>query len=145
MMSLGLGDDDECLRAVSNKILVVDDDVAVRKLLVVRLQQSGYDTVEAVTNHEAIKQARATRPNVIVVELAMLGDTAVEAMELLKADPLTRDIPVIAVAASLHGVLVDRAIDAGAAEILYKPVNWNWLDLVLQRHLAYQAQSIPKI
>ncbi|HEX7231370.1 MAG TPA: response regulator [Candidatus Binatia bacterium] len=145
MLSFGLGHDDECFRAVNNKILIVDDDAAVRKLLVLRLQQSGYDTIEAVTNHEAINQARATRPNIILMELAMLGDTAGEAIALLKADPLTRDIPVIAVAASLHGVLVDRAIAAGAAEILYKPVNWKWLDLVLQRHLSYQAPSISKI
>ena len=144
MISFGLGDDDECFRAVNNKILVVDDDAAVRKLFVLRLQQSGYDTVEAVTNHEAIKQARATRPNVILMELAMFGDTAGEAIALLKADSSTRDIPVIVVAASLHGMFVDRAIAAAVAEILYKPVNWNWLDLVLQRHLSYQAQTIPK-
>jgi PleD family two-component response regulator len=145
MISFGLAHDDECFRAVNNKILVIDDDAAVRKLLVLRLQQSGYDTVEAVTNHEAIKQARATRPNVILMELATFGDTAGEAIALLKADSSTRGIPVIVVAASLHGMLVDRAIAAGVAEILYKPINWNWLDLVLQRHLSYQAQTIPKV
>ena len=79
------------------------------------------------------------------MELAIVGGTGGEAIGLLKPDPLTRDIPIIVVAASLHGVLVDRAIAAGAAEILHKPINWNWLDLVLQRHLAYQAQTIPKI
>jgi CheY-like chemotaxis protein len=74
------------------------------------------------------------------MELAIVG----EAIALLKADPLTRDIPIIVVAASLYGVLVDRAIAAGVAEILHKPVNWNWLDLVLQRHLTHQAETIPK-
>ena len=87
MLSFGLGHDDECFRAVNNKILIVDADAAVRKLLVLRLQQSGYDTIEALTNHEAIKQARATRPNVIRMELAMLGDTAGEAIALLKQIP----------------------------------------------------------
>jgi CheY-like chemotaxis protein len=62
MLSFGLGHDDECFRAVNSKILIVDEDADVRKLLVLRLQQSGYDIVEAATNHEAIKQARATRP-----------------------------------------------------------------------------------
>ena len=142
MISFGLGD--ECFRAVNNKICSLMTMLPFRKLLVLRLQQSGYDTVEAVTNHEAIKQARATPPNVILMDLAMFGDTAGEAIALLKADSSTRDIPVIVVAASLHGMLVDRAIAAAVAEILYKPINWNWLDLVLQRHLSYQAQTIPK-
>ena len=143
MLSFGLGHDDECFRA--GKILVVDDDANARKLLVLRLQQSGYDTVEAATNQEAIKQARATRPNLILMELATVDGSEGEAIALLRTDPLTRDMPFIVIAASLHGALIDRAIAAGAAEILHKPLNWNWLDLVLQRHLSYQVQVIPKI
>jgi CheY-like chemotaxis protein len=143
MLSFGLGHDDECFRV--GKILVVDDDANARKLLVLRLQQSGYDTVEAATNQEAIKQARATRPNLILMELAIVDGSEGEAIALLRADPSTRDMPFIVIAASLHGVLIDRAIAAGAAEILHKPLNWNWLDLVLQRHLSYQVQVTPKI
>jgi CheY-like chemotaxis protein len=130
---------DENSRAVRSKILVVDDNSDVRRLLVLHLQQSGFDTVEAATGLEAIQQAHATHPDLILMDLAMPGGSGDEAIATLKADPLTRDIPVVVLTAFVHGPLVDRAI-AGAAEILHKPVNLNWLDLVLQRHLSARLQ-----
>ena len=72
----------------------------------------------------------------MLMDLAMPGGNGDEAIATLKADPLTRDIPVVVLTALLHGPLVDRAIAAGATEILHKPVNLNWLDLVLHRQLS---------
>ena len=122
------------------KILIADDNSAVRHLFVLDLGQSGYDTVEAATGWEAVGKARATLPDLIVMDLAMPDGTGDEAIVSLKADPVTRDIPVIVLTALLGGPLVDRAIAAGAAEILHKPVSFRWLELVLQRHLSPQKQ-----
>ena len=123
------------------KILLVDDNSAIRKLFMLRLEESGYDTVEAANAHEAIEQARATTPNLIIMDLAMPEGTGDEVILSLKADPVTRHIPVIVLTAFLGGPLIDRAIAAGAAEILHKPVNFEWLDLVLQRHLSVQQET----
>jgi CheY-like chemotaxis protein len=122
------------------KILIADDNSAIRHLFVLDLGQSGYDTVEAATGWEAVGKARATLPDLIVMDLAMPDGTGDEAIVSLKADPVTRDIPVIVLTALPGGVLVDRAIAAGAAEILHKPVSFRWLELVLQRHLSPQKQ-----
>jgi CheY-like chemotaxis protein len=122
------------------KILIADDNSAIRHLFVLDLGQSGYDTVEAATGWEAVGKARATLPDLIVMDLAMPDGTGDEAIVSLKADPVTRDIPVIVLTALLGGPLVDRAIAAGAAEILHKPVSFRWLELVLQRHLSAQKQ-----
>ena len=132
---------DECSNVVKNKILIADDNPDLRKLLVILLKNSGYETIEAATGIEALTQARATGPDLILMDLAMPAGNGDEAIAWLKADPLTRDIPVIVLTAFLHGTLVDRAIAAGAAEILHKPVNLKWLDLVLQRHLSLQPQT----
>jgi CheY-like chemotaxis protein len=137
MFPFSLLKDGEYLEAVKSKILVVGDNSDVRKL-VLHLRQSSYDAIEAATSLEAVKQAHAIRPDLIVIDLAM--PDSIEAMETLKTEPLTQDIPVIVVTAFLHGVLVDGAIAAGAAEILRQPLNLNWLDLVLQRYLSYQPQ-----
>lgn len=122
------------------KILLVEDNSDIRKVLGLRLEQLGYDTVEAATGNEALEQARARTPNLIIMDLAMPNGTGDEAIVSLKADPLTRHIPVIVLTALLHGPLVDRAIAAGAAEILHKPVNFEWLNLVLQRHLSGEQE-----
>jgi CheY-like chemotaxis protein len=123
------------------KILVVDDNSEIRKLLMLRLEELDYDIVEAATGQEGLEQARATTPNLIIMDLAMPGSTGDEAIVSLKADPLTRDIPVIVLTAFLRGALVDRAIAAGAAEILHKPVNFKWLELVLQRYLSVPQET----
>jgi CheY-like chemotaxis protein len=122
------------------KILLVDDHSEIRRLLALHLGQSGYDTVEAATGREAVEQARVSTPNLIIMDLAMPDGTGDEAIVSLKADALTRDIPVIVLTALLRGALVDRAIAAGAAEIVHKPVSFKWLELVLQRHLSAQKQ-----
>ena len=131
---------DECSRIGKNKILIVEDHSDLRKLLVLHIKQSGYDTVEAATGLEALKQARATRPGLILMDLFMPVVNGDEAMVWLKADPLTRDIPVIVTTALLFGPQVDRAIAAGAAEVLYKPFDLTSLHLVLQRHLSVNHQ-----
>ncbi|MGE5061005.1 MAG: response regulator [Betaproteobacteria bacterium] len=123
------------------KILVVDDNSEIRKLLMLRLEELDYDIVEAATGQEGLEQARATTPNLIIMDLAMPDYTGDEAIVSLKADPLTRHIPVIVLTAFLRGSLVDRAIAAGAAEILHKPVNFKWLELVLWRHLSVQQET----
>jgi len=124
-----------------SKVLLVDDNSQIRQLLALGLEESGYDIVEAATGIECLEQARSTRPDLIVMDLAMPDGNGDEAIASLKADPLTRDIPVIVLTAMLHGPLIDRAIAAGAAEILHKPVNFMWLDLVLQRHLSVHLQT----
>ena len=51
-----------CSTAIKSKILVVDDNSAIRKLLVLRLRESSYETVEATTGLQAVEQARTTVP-----------------------------------------------------------------------------------
>jgi len=130
-----------CSKLGKSKVLLVDDNSQIRQLLALGLEESGYDIVEAATGVESLEQARTTRPDLIVMDLAMPDGNGDEAIASLKADPLTRDIPVIVLTAMLHGPLIDRAIAAGAAEILHKPVNFMWLDLVLQRHLSVHLQT----
>lgn len=130
-----------CSNAIKSKILVVDDNSAIRQLLVLRLNETSYETVEAATGLQAVEQARSTRPDLIIMDLGMPAGTGDEAIASLKADPVTRNIPVIVLTAFLHGSILNRAIAAGAAEILHKPVNLKSLELVLQRHLLLLKQS----
>ncbi|HVR17628.1 MAG TPA: response regulator [Candidatus Limnocylindrales bacterium] len=127
---------EECSGIGKKKILIVDDNSDLRKLLALFLKSSDYDAVEAATALEALKQARATRPDLILLDLLMPDVTGDEAMAWLKADPLTRNIPVIVTTAFLSGTLVGRAIAVGAAEVLYKPFHLKSLHVVMQRHLS---------
>ena len=131
---------EECSGIGKKKILIVDDNSDLRKLLALVLKNSDYDTVEAATGLEALKQARATRPDLILMDLFMPDVTGDEAIVWLKADPLTRNIPVIVTPAFSYGPQVDRAIAFGAAEVLYKPFHLKSLQAMLQRHLSVNHQ-----
>ena len=117
------------------KILVVEDNSAIRQLIVLRLKELGYEVFEAETGLSAFRQARATSPDLILMDLGMPVIDGEEVMAWLKTDLLTRHIPIIVATALLFGPAVERAIAAGAAEVIHKPFNFDALNTILQRHL----------
>jgi CheY-like chemotaxis protein len=123
--------------ACKNKVLIVEDNAEVRELMGLFLRRAGYDVAEAITGLAAIEQARTMHPDVIIMDLGlpeMMGD---EATAHLKADPSTKDIPVIVnTAFSMGASIVARAIAAGAAEILHKPTTFKTLQETLCRYLT---------
>ena len=126
----------------NNKILVVEDDADYREMIMLFLLRSGYEGVGAATGFEAVSQARVTRPDLIIMDLDMPEMTGDQATARLKADPSTRNIPVIVTTAFSYGSLVDRAIAAGADEIIHKPFELKSLRAAIQRHL-YSTTSRP--
>jgi CheY-like chemotaxis protein len=126
---------EECSACQKSKILVVEDNSNIRRLLMVRLKELGYDVLEAETGLSAFRQARATSPDLIIMDLGMPVIAGDEVMTWLKTDLVTRHIPIIVTTAFLFGPAVERAIAAGAAEVIYKPFNFEALHITLQRHL----------
>ena len=126
---------EECAASLKSKILVVEDNSDIRRLLVVRLKELGYEVFEADTGLSAFRQARVTSPDLILMDLGMPVIAGDEVMTWLKTDLVTRHIPIIVTTAFLFGPAVDRAIAAGAAEVIYKPFNFDTLHTTLQRHL----------
>jgi CheY-like chemotaxis protein len=124
----------------NNKILIVEDDSDCRKMVMLFLRQSGYKTVEAATGLEAVSRARVTRPNLILMDLNMPAMTGDQATARLKADPSTRDIPVIVTTAFSYGPLLELAISAGAEEIMHKPLELKTLRLAMQRLISLNSQ-----
>jgi len=119
------------------RILIVEDNPDSRELLVLWLRRSGYEIAEAATGLDAIDQAHSTRPDLIIMDLGLPEITGDEATARLKADPSTRDIPVIVNTAFPKGAPpVERALAVGAAEILYKPTDLKALLEVVHRYLS---------
>src|SRR5262245_65433900 len=129
----------------NNKILIVEDIADYRDMIILFLRRSGDRAIEAATGVEAVSQARVTRPNLILMDLDMPAMTGDQATARLKADPSTRNIPVIVTTAFSYGSLVDRAITAGADEIMHKPFALKLLRAAMQRHLSldYQPPASP--
>ncbi|HEY7323163.1 MAG TPA: response regulator [Candidatus Binatia bacterium] len=122
----------------AKKILLVDDNDDVRGLLALFIKNLGYKVFEAATGSEAINRASTLHPDLIMMDLALPGMSGDEATICLKANPATRDIPVLISTAYAAGVDTERALHAGAAEILVKPLDLARLREVLSRYLPTQ-------
>ena len=123
-------------------ILVVEDNHQSRELLALVLTRAGYDIAEAATGLDAIDQAHATHPDLIIMDLGLPGITGDEAMQRLKADVSTKHIPVVVnTAFDRRSMPVKRAMAAGAAKILFKPTPLKTFEQVAQQVLAASSES----
>ncbi len=80
-------------------VLVVEDDEEVSGLLVTLLNDRGYAAVPAYDGRSAVRMARQIVPHLITLDLALPGTDGHAALESLKADPTTRDIPIVVISA----------------------------------------------
>lgn len=103
-------------------ILVVDDEERNVKLLEVLLQAEGYATVSALNGREALATAVSACPDLILLDIMMPDMDGFETVAQLKADPRTRQVPVIMVTALDDRDTKQRALLAGAEEFLSKPI-----------------------
>ncbi len=103
-------------------ILVVDDEERNVKLLEVLLQAEGYATVTALNGRAALAAAISACPDLILLDIMMPDMDGFETVAQLKADPRTRQVPVIMVTALDDRDTKQRALLAGAEEFLSKPI-----------------------
>ena len=126
----------ECVAKSAKKILLVEDNNDVRELLALFMKRLGYKVFEATTGVEAIDLASTVQPDLIMMDLRLPEMNGAEATAHLKANPSTRDVPLLVVTASGSSTDRRRALDAGAAEILLKPIDVTTLSNVLRRYLS---------
>jgi CheY-like chemotaxis protein len=129
----------------TKKVLIVEDGDDWRQLLALVIKSLGYEVFEAATGLEAIYQASAAHPDLILTDLGLPGMSGDEVMVQLKMHPSTRDIPVVVQTAYAAGAVLNRAVEAGAAEILLKPVDLRTLCHVLHKYLSAKNQTAQPI
>ncbi len=103
------------------KILVVEDDPDIMSLLTHALGAAGFRVVTAYGGEDAIKKVKAHMPDLVLTDLAMPEVGGVAVIEEIKANPETREIPVIAVTAYVWDRLAQSAGQAGCDGYLAKP------------------------
>ena len=108
-------------------ILIVEDNPQSMKLVRDILQIKGYQTLEAETGEEGVRLARERRPALILMDIQLPGINGIEALQRLRADPVTSATPVIAVTASVMTQDRSRIMAAGFNGFQSKPISVNQL------------------
>ncbi|MBC7329391.1 MAG: response regulator [bacterium] len=103
------------------KILVVDDERPIVRLVQVNLEHAGYEVVTAYDGKEALEKVEQEKPDLIILDVMMPQMDGFEVMQRLQANPKTRDIPVIMLTAKAQDADVFRGWQSGVTLYLTKP------------------------
>ncbi len=108
------------MNEVGALVLVVEDDIPTQELITIHLTQAGYRVEHAYDGLEAIRKARELKPFVITLDIMLPKKDGWEVLQALKADPETKDIPVI-----IHSIVenTELAFALGATDYLVKPLD----------------------
>ncbi len=119
------------------RVLVVDDDRAIRRLLQTSLGAHGYEVIEASTGHEALEAVIAHRPDLIILDLGLPDLDGVDVTRQLRE---WSQIPIIVLSVREHEHDKITALDAGADDYLTKPFGAGELLARLRVALRHTAQ-----
>jgi CheY-like chemotaxis protein len=110
------------------RILVVDDEMYIRRIVQIVLEKAGYEVLQATTAEDGLRVLRENTPDALTVDLIMPGmaDSEFGGLDLLEekqTDPLIRDIPsIVLTAAGMQADLaLEKALKLGAIATLRKP------------------------
>jgi DNA-binding response OmpR family regulator len=116
------------------RVLVVDDDPQVVRLLRVNFELEGYEVVSASDGQEALDVVDAEDPDIIVCDVMMPGMDGVEVVRRLRAD--AKQVPVVMLSAKAMRSDMRAGLDAGANEYVTKPFDPAELIEVVDRLLG---------
>lgn len=119
-----------------SKVLLVDDNASNRKLSLTVLELGGHSVVQAHNAEEGLALAHSEQPDIILMDIQMPGMDGLEATRILKADPATRHIKVIALTALAMKGDRERLLAAGCDGYIAKPINYKALWAYLKEIIA---------
>lgn len=112
------------------KIVVMDDDLMIRKLLKSVLTKAGYEVFVAANGEEGMGQVKAVRPDMVVSDVLMPKMDGYEVLKAIKDNEETKDIPVVMLSSLDLETDIAKGLSLGAAHYLTKPLQ---RDLLLER------------
>jgi cyclic di-GMP phosphodiesterase len=112
---------------VPEKILIVDDEFAARTALTALLRREGYDVRETSDGAAALAESADFRPDLILLDIVMPGISGFEVCRRIKAAPETRLTPIILITGLSATADRINGINAGADDLLSKPIDFNEL------------------
>ncbi|WLP94725.1 phosphate regulon transcriptional regulator PhoB [Psychrobacter sp. M13] len=106
----------------NEQILIVEDELAIREMIVMTLEMAGFESLQAADIAEAHQQVVDHRPALILLDWMLPGDrSGIDFCRMLKSDEMLSEIPVIMLTAKSEEDSLINGLDAGADDYMTKP------------------------
>lgn len=116
-------------------VMVVEDNEKNRKLMRVVLRAKGYNVIEATTGEEALNLLKNQKPNIILMDIQLPGIDGLTLIKQIKADAMTKEIPIIAVTAYAMKGDEQKILDTGCEAYMSKPINTQELPIIIEKYI----------
>jgi CheY-like chemotaxis protein len=128
------------MAANSIRVLIADDDAAIRQLLEELLEDDGYTVIGTANGHQLVQMAQQHIPDLILVDLMMPQMDGYEAIRQLRNDTRTAHIPMLILTAQIHTRDVVVGFESGADDYITKPFDTAILLARIQSQLRRASQ-----
>lgn len=118
------------------KILIIEDNLLNLELVRDLLEVAGYSVCQAETAEEGITLARGKMPDLILMDINLPGMDGLTAVRELKQDPVTGDIPIVAITAYAMKNDEEKVLAAGCIGYMTKPLDTREFSKVVARFIA---------
>ena len=126
---------------MKKKILIVDDNPDLISILELQLKIKGYDTVPATNGKQAVDIATDELPDVIVMDIMMPLMNGLEAARLIRENPKTRSIPILAATAKMTHADTKECLESGFNDHIAKPFTATQLTSRIEELLRSSGQK----
>jgi len=126
---------------MKKKILIVEDNSDSREIMNLFITKIGHQTIAAKNSNEAITLAEAEGPDLIFMDMQLPDIDGVETTAILRKNPKTADIPIVALTAWMSEIWQEKASKAGIATYLLKPTSLQTLEKTIE---ALTGKSFPR-
>jgi CheY-like chemotaxis protein len=110
------------------KVLVIEDNPDMRKLLSVELELMGFEPITAGGGEEGVSKAISEKPDLVLLDILMPDMDGRDTARILRRNPETKDIPIIAETALSDRRVLNSCLDAGCNDYLVKPFTYKELE-----------------
>ena len=125
------------------KILIVEDHADMRELLTWQIELMGFMPIPAKHGKEGVEKAVAEQPDLILLDIMMPGMDGWEAARTLRANPETKDIPILAATALFRDSDLKSCLDAGCNGYIVKPFTFQELQGKVREFIASGNSALP--
>lgn len=123
-------------RLSTTRVLVIDDEDHMRRLIRRQLERAGFEVLQASSAKEGLRILRESRPDAVTVDLMMPEVGGLQLLEEKNADPGIRDVPALVLTAVGWPEDLERAVALGARAVLLKPFS--------QQELAQAVEALVR-